>query len=181
VDHGRPTVDVQTVLEPAEWRALYRQALRLGGFWTRTAALAIAVVVATTVAVALGAPWRPAGEIATALLAGIAAYTASYLWIGPRLSGLGARAAAGAGPTRWRISAESVRADRQGFHLDLSWQDVDRVVITRNLIVLQLDGHSDVLGLPRRSATRLGEDLISQWADDSGAYVLRRRRADNAP
>jgi hypothetical protein len=173
--HGRPSVDVQTSLESAEWRELVGEALRLSGFWARTAALAALVLVAGVSAAVLGTPLTLTAVTALTALAALGTFTVGYTVIGPRLRW--PRVSPDLLAVHWRVHAERIEAHRAGTRYDLDWNDVDQVVVTPRLVVLRLGERREVLGLPRRVATPLGESLIIHWAEDSGADVVRRRRA----
>jgi len=171
--HGPPSVDVNTSLEAVEWRELVAEALRLSGFWGRTAAVAVVVLVAAVAAVILGASAPITVAAASTALAVLAVFTFGYTVVGPRLRW--PRIAPDVLAVHWRVHADGIEADRAGSRYDLDWNDVDQVVVTSRLVVLRLGERREVLGLPRRSATPLGESLITGWAEDSGAEVVRRR------
>ena len=166
---------MRTSLEPVEWRELFGEALRLSGFWARTAAAAAVVVVATAAAAALGAALVPAVAIAATALAALGVFTLGYSVIGPRLRW--PRIDPDLLAVHWRVRSDRIEAERAGDRYDLDWNDVDQVVVTARLVVLRLGERREVLGLPRRAATPLGESLITSWAEDSGAEVVRRRRS----
>jgi len=172
---GRPTVDVVAQLHPAEWRELFREDLRLSGFWSRTGAAAAVVPVAGASAVVLGVPVRLAATITLVAVVAVGAFAAALIALGPHLrwSRLSPEALA----VRWQVGEDRILTHRAGDRLDLVWTDVDQVVVTRLLVVLHLGERREVLGLPRRAATPLGESLITGWAEDSGADVVRRGRA----
>jgi hypothetical protein len=166
---------VQTSLEAAEWRDLFAEALRLSGFWARTASLAVVIAVAALGATALGARPAPAVGIAATALAVLGVFSVGYAVVGPRLRW--PRLSPAARHVRWQVHADRIEAERGTARITLDWHDVDQVVVTRRLIVLHLGERREVLGLPRRAATALGEALITNWAEDSGAEVVRRRGA----
>ncbi|HEY6793093.1 MAG TPA: hypothetical protein VI248_00245 [Kineosporiaceae bacterium] len=172
--HGRPSVDVHAVLEAPEWRELFGEALRLSGFWARTALAAATVVLITAAALVLGAAGPAALAIGTTAVSALATYATAYALVGPRLRW--PRIAADQLTVHWRVQADRIEADRAGTRFELDWNDVDQVVVTRRLVLLRLGDHGGVLGLPRRVATPLGESLITTWAEDSGAEVVRRRQ-----
>jgi hypothetical protein len=171
--HGRPSVDVHSVLEASEWRELFAEALRLSGFWARTAAGTAVVVLTAIGALFLGAPALPTAAVGATALAALGAFTAAYALLGPRLRW--PRITPDQLAVHWRVQADRIQADRAGTRFDLDWNDVDQVVLTRRLVLLRLGDRRGVLGLPRRAATPLGESLIATWAEDSGAEVVRRR------
>jgi hypothetical protein len=164
---------VHTVLEAPEWRELFAEALRLSGFWVRTAAATAAVVLITAGSLILGAPGLPAMATAIVLLIGLGAFTTAYAVVGPRLRW--PRIPPDQLRVHWRVQSDRIEADRAGTRFDLDWNDVDQVVVSRHLLLLRLGDQRGVLGLPRRAATPLGEALITSWAEDSGAGVVRRR------
>jgi len=171
---GRPSVDVRTALEAAEWRELVGESRRLTGFRLRTALGAALVVAAATACAVLGMPVATAATGAAVLLAALGSFALAYAVVGPRLSW--PRIGTERLTVHWRVHADGIEAERAGHRLILVWTDVDRVVVTRRLIVLHLVERGEVLGLPRRAATDLGEELVTAWAEDSGAEVVRRRR-----
>jgi hypothetical protein len=166
-------VDVNAVLEASEWRELFAEALRLSGFWARTALATAVVVLVTLAAVFLGAPRLPAVATGTTAVAALTAFTAAYALVGPRLRW--PSVAPDQLTVHWRVRADRIEASRAGTRYDLDWNDVDQVVVSRRLVLLRLGDDRGVLGLPRRVATPLGESLITSWAEDSGAEVVRRR------
>ena len=168
---ARPSVDVSTSLDAEEWRELYVDALRLSGFWARTAGLAAAVIAAAAVAVVLRQPAARTVALAGLALAALAAWTAGYVWAGPRLRF--PRVEAELRSAHWRVEPDRIATERSGAPVTLEWTDVDRLVVTRRLLVVQL-GDGRTYGLPRRTATPVGEALIARWAEDSGADVVRR-------
>ncbi len=172
---GRPSVDVHAVLETEEWRELFGEALRLSGFWNRTAGVTVAVVVGSVAAAALGLPTAPTAAVAGTALAAVAVFAGTYALVGPRLRR--PTAAQERLAVRWQVAADRIEAYRGDERLTLDWTDVDQVVVTRRLIVLRRGERREVLGLPRRVATPVGETLITDWAEDSGAVVTRRASA----
>jgi hypothetical protein len=171
--HSRPSVDVQTSLQAVEWRELLAEALRFSGFWTRTGALSTVIVITAAAAATLGIPLTPVLAAGATALATLGAFTLSYTVIGPRLRW--PRIPPELLSVHWRVMADRIEAHRAGVRYELDWNDVDQVVLTPSLVVLRLGERGEVLGLPRRTATPLGESLIITWAEDSGAEVVRRR------
>jgi len=172
---GRPTVDVAAQLRPAEWRELCREDLRLSGFWSRTGAVVAVVPVAGAAAVVLGVPDRLAATTTLVALVAVGVCAVALVALGPQLRW--SRLSPDVLAVRWQVGPDRIRAHRAGDGVDLVWTDVDRVVVTRLLVVLHLGERREVLGLPRRAATPTGESLITGWAEDSGADVVRRGRA----
>jgi len=177
--HGRPSVDVHTSLESVEWRELFAEALRLSGFWAWTAGVTAVVLVAASAAAALGTPLPTTLAAASTALAAVAVFTIGYTVVGPRLRW--PRLTPDVLAVHWRVHADRIEAHRAGSRFDLDWHDVDQVVVTHRLVVLRLGERREVLGLPRRAATPLGESLITGWAEDSGAEVVRRRSSHHPP
>lgn len=169
---ARPSLDVEGTLDGAEWLELHRETLRGTAFWPVLAAVTAGALAAAAVAALLGAP---AGLLATgagAALGMIATYAAGYLWLGPSLRFR--RTAPADRTARWRISAERLHTDATGDDVELTWQDVDRVRVTRRLLTFELTGGRGRLALPRRTATELGESLVLGWARDGRTEVRPR-------
>lgn len=162
VGPARPSLDVESTLDDAEWLELYRESLRASSFWAHLLTVAAVLVVATVVVAVLGVPggWLLGGVVAAVGL--FAAYTFGYVWLGPRLRCR--RLTPLERAARWRINADQVHTEQAGIPRDLSWRDIDRVRVTRRLITFELTGGRGLLALPRRSATQLGETLILGWA-----------------
>lgn len=168
---ARPSLDVDGTLDDGEWLELYLESLRTDAFWPRLGAVAGLLVAAAGVTALLGAPvaWT-LGGICFALTM-LVTYTAGYLWLGPRLR---RRTPDGQDrATHWRINAERLHTDAGSRPLDLGWRDVDRVRLTRRLVMFELTGGRGLLALLRRSATELGEALILGWAADGDTPISR--------
>jgi hypothetical protein len=184
IGSARPSVDIETALDDDEWLELYHESLRTSAFWPRTAATALACTAAVGAAVRaaplLGAPASgPIGDTATWRLGSVTVtlgmfvvYVAGYVWLAPRLCCR--RLTDRARTARWRISAERLWADVAGSSVNLTWQDVDQVRVTRRLVAFQLADGRGLLALPRRSATELGETLILDWATHGDTPITHR-------
>jgi hypothetical protein len=166
---ARPSIDVQGTLDDAEWLELYRESLRASPFWSWLLILAGLAVLAAVLAVVLGAPLPWAASGAVAALGLLTTYTLGFVWLGPMLRCR--RVEVAERTAHWRIGAERFSTDRAGDRLDLRWQDVEQVRVTRRLVAFRLRGGRGVLGLPRRDAAGLAESLIVGWARAAGTKV----------
>lgn len=158
----RPRLDVTGTLDRHEWLELHRTALRRTPFPLVIATAAALTAVSPLLAAVLGAPTVQVLAASSAILGMLTAFGAGSVWVGPALRFR--KVPAEHRTARWRVSAEQLRTEIRGTPLELEWQDVDRVRVTRRLITFELTAGRGLLALPRRTATELGETLILGWA-----------------
>jgi len=175
-------IEVSVAVRASEWRAMHREALRLGGLRRRLLLLALALAGTGVGAAALRSHMTAVQWPDVVILGATGAALVAVLVFGviyPAVAGqlLWWKLPADQRSTQWQAAPEGLLVHGLGRNLEVSWYAVARLVIARTVLIVDLGRAEGVVGLPRWVLDVDDLSRLAGWAHGSGADVRRRRRA----